>query len=76
MTATDPPGAMLAWLLRRLATRGPRAEGGRRLRLTETIALDPRRRLHLVSCDGRSLLYATGGPADVLIGWVPDGPAA
>ena len=48
------------------------APGARRLRLTETIALDPKRRLHLVACDGRGLLIETGGPHDLFLGWLPD----
>ncbi len=48
------------------------AAAARRLRLTETIALDPKRRLHLVACDGRALLIETGGPQDMFLGWLPD----
>jgi flagellar protein FliO/FliZ len=35
--------------------------------------LDGRRRLVLVSCDGRTLLLLTGGPQDVVLGWLPAG---
>ena len=38
----------------------------RRLTLSETIALDTRRRLHLVRCDGRDILVLTGGGQDVM----------
>ena len=38
----------------------------RRLSLSETIALDTRRRLHLVRCDGRDILVLTGGGQDVM----------
>ena len=36
----------------------------------QTISLDPRRRLFLINCAGRQLLLLTGGPQDLLIGWV------
>jgi flagellar protein FliO/FliZ len=40
---------------------------GRRLALVETLALDPRRRLLLIRCDGREVLVLTGGPQDLLL---------
>lgn len=66
-----------------LSGRGARAllarrpQVGRRLALRETIALDPRRRLLLVACDGREALLLTGGPTDLVVGWLaaPDGGA-
>ena len=42
---------------------------GRRMRIAETLALDPRRRLTLVACDGQHLLLLTGGPQDLVVGW-------
>ncbi len=48
----------------RLGRRTP----GTRLAITETIALDQRRRLHLISCDGAEFLLLTGGTTDVVIG--------
>lgn len=50
-----------------------RPQAGRRLALRETLALDPRRRLLLVACDGREALVLTGGPADVVVGWLAPG---
>jgi flagellar protein FliO/FliZ len=50
----------------RLARHG----GVGRLRVQETLALDPRRRLHLVTCDGREVLLLTG-VQDVVVGWLP-----
>jgi flagellar protein FliO/FliZ len=44
---------------------------GGRLALVQSLALDPRRRLHLVACDGRQLLVLTGGGQDVVVGWLP-----
>ncbi len=57
----------------RLAGWRPGVGPARRLRLVEAIAVDQRRRLHLLSCDGREVLVMTGGPADVTLGWLPDG---
>lgn len=53
-----------------------RPQAGRRLALRETLALDPRRKLLLVACDGREAVLLTGGPADLVIGWLaPSGEA-
>jgi hypothetical protein len=46
-----------------------RAEGQAAVRLRGTLALDTRRRLHLVEADGRQALVLTGGGQDVLIPW-------
>ncbi len=56
---------------RALLARQPQA--GRRLALRETLALDPRRRLLLVACDGREALLLTGGPTDTVVGWLTPG---
>ncbi|HYZ22413.1 MAG TPA: flagellar biosynthetic protein FliO [Rhodopila sp.] len=65
---------LAAVLVRYLRGRGlltpPTAS--RVLRLEETVALDPRRRLHLVTCGGRRLIVLTGGPQDISIGWLPE----
>jgi flagellar protein FliO/FliZ len=50
----------------------PAARTGTRLSLQESLALDPRRRLVLVRCDGRDLLLLTGGTQDQVVGWLPD----
>jgi flagellar protein FliO/FliZ len=44
------------------------------LRLEQTIPLDARRRLLLVRCGGRRVLLLTGGPQDVVVGWL-DAPS-
>lgn len=67
---------LLLWL----AARGARAtglarRGGRRLAVQEVLALDSRRRLLLLRCDGREMLLLTGGGQDSLLGWLP-GPDA
>ena len=43
---------------------------GRHLVLRESLALDPRRRVHLVECGDRRVLLLTGGQQDVVIGWL------
>ena len=40
---------------------------GRRLVLEESLALDPRRRLLLLRCDGQPLLLLTSGGQDILL---------
>ena len=55
------------------ATRSVRlgAATNRRLRLLETLAIDPKRRLVLLECDGRSVLLLTG-VQDQVVGWLPE----
>ena len=66
---------LLAWGGARLLRASPLAAGalrpGRRLRVEEVLAVDPRRRLLLLSCDGRECLVLTGGGQDALLGWLP-----
>jgi flagellar protein FliO/FliZ len=68
----------LIWLAQRAARAGllprhlaPAAEAGR-LALVSVQALDPRRRLLLVRCDGRHVLLLTGGPQDLVVGWMEE----
>ncbi|TCZ63714.1 hypothetical protein EXY23_09705 [Roseicella aquatilis] len=49
---------------------GPRV--ARRLAVQEMVALDAKRRLVLVRCDGRELLLLTGGAQDTVLGWLPE----
>lgn len=44
----------------------------RTLVLRESIALDPRRRVHLVQCGQRQVVLLTGGAQDLVIGWIQD----
>ncbi len=60
---------LLVGRLVRFSGRLPRPGGGR-LAVTEVLALDASRRLRLVRCDGREVLLLTGGPADLVVGWV------
>ncbi len=65
----------LALLLARLAKRGGLAGAAaagpnRRLAVEQALALDPRRRLVLVRCDGREGLILTGPAGDSWLGWI------
>lgn len=76
MTAAAALAGVLAALvlaLRFLRAAGMARRAGRRLAVEEALALDSRRRLVLVSCDGRALLLLTGGTQDVVLGWLPAG---
>lgn len=65
----------LIWLASRAARLtglAPRAGAGSRLlAVQEVIALDARRRLHLVRCADQSVLLLTGGTQDLVVGWLP-----
>ena len=63
--------------LRRSGLAGRREGGRRRLAIQEVLAVDARRRLLLVRCDGREVLLLTGGGGqDSVLGWLPPGPDA
>ncbi len=65
----------LVLLAQRAARWGGLApRGGGRLALVEAVAIDPRRRLTLVRCDGRHVLVLTGGGQDVVVGWIEPPP--
>jgi flagellar protein FliO/FliZ len=36
----------------------------------ESVALDAKRRLHLVQCGARQVVLLTGGPRDLVVGWI------
>ena len=44
----------------------------RTLVVQESLALDARRRIHLVQCGGRQVLILTGGAQELVIGWISD----
>jgi flagellar protein FliO/FliZ len=48
----------------------PQSRTGRTLILRESIALDPRRRVHLVQCGQRQVVLLTGGANDLIVGWL------
>jgi flagellar protein FliO/FliZ len=66
---------LLGGRLLRAGGLGSATTPGRRLRVQESLALDARRRLVLVRCDGRDLLLLTGGAQDQVVGWLPEGRA-
>jgi flagellar protein FliO/FliZ len=45
---------------------------GKTLILRESVALDPRRRVHLLQCGQRQVILLTGGGQDLVIGWLQD----
>jgi flagellar protein FliO/FliZ len=59
----------LIWLAQRGARAGGLGRGSMngRLRLVQSLALDTRRRVLLLQCDGREILLLTGGPTDLLL---------
>lgn len=79
LTAAAALAAVLGFILvaaRFARTRVlPRRAGGS-LTSREVLALDSGRRLHLVRCEGRDVLLLTGGPQDVVVGWLPNREAA
>lgn len=64
----------LIWLAGRAARFGGMARrpaaGGGSLAVQDVLALDARRHLHLIRCDGRRVLLLTGGAQDVVVGWL------
>jgi flagellar protein FliO/FliZ len=62
---------LLAFGARGLRWGGLASRPGRRLAVQEVLALDSRRRLLLLRCDGREVLLLTGGGQDALLGWLP-----
>ena len=47
-----------------------------RLVAQASLPLDRVRTVHIIRCDGRDVALLTGGPADLLLGWLPDEPRA
>jgi flagellar protein FliO/FliZ len=66
---------LLAWGAARLARlRGIAVTQPGRLAIRAACALDSRRRLILVACDGREALLLTGPTGDSFLGWLPPAP--
>ena len=71
----------LIWLVQRWLLRGRglmpglARPGAGRLRLVQSLALDPRRRVVLVACDGQEFAVLTGGANDILLGRIDPEPA-
>jgi flagellar protein FliO/FliZ len=59
----------LIWLSNRAVRSGVLglAPPSGRLRVLQSVALDAKRRVVLLQCDGMEVLLLTGGPADVLL---------
>jgi flagellar protein FliO/FliZ len=68
--------ALIAGGARLLSARGwsGRSRSGTRLAVHESLALDPKRRLHLVQCGNRQVVLMTGGAQDVVVGWIEPSP--
>jgi flagellar protein FliO/FliZ len=60
----------LAARLIRMGGWTPRPQPGKLLALRESVALDPRRRLLLVECGQKRVVLLTGGPQDLVVGWI------
>lgn len=63
---------LLIWGAARLARqRGMAQPAAGRLGVRSVCAVDPRRRLVLITCDGREGLLLTGPAGDHFLGWLP-----
>jgi flagellar protein FliO/FliZ len=76
LTALAALAAVLAliWLAGRAArlaglARRP-AASGRLLSVQDMVALDARRRLHVVRCADRQVVLLTGPAQDLVVGWI------
>jgi flagellar protein FliO/FliZ len=58
----------LAWGARRLGMVQANGQGPKRLRVSESLMIDPRRRLVIVRCDDREHLILCGPGGDVVVG--------
>lgn len=56
----------------RMGALRPQSRSGKTLILRESVALDPRRRVHLLQCGQRQVVLLTGGGQDLVIGWIPE----
>lgn len=79
--AVQPIGALLAvlglvWLAGAALRRRAPGQGTSRLGVVTACALDARRRLVLVRCDGREALLLTGPQGDAMLGWLEPEPRA
>jgi flagellar protein FliO/FliZ len=56
-----------AYAARRLGMLQPGGQGPKRLKVSESLMIDPRRRLVIVRCDGREHLLLLGPAGDVVV---------
>ncbi len=59
-----------AWLMRKLGLARP-SRTGSHITVVDSLQIDPRRRLVLISCEGRQVLLALGGGSDILLATWP-----
>lgn len=57
-----------AYAARRMGMLQPRAQGARRLSISETLMIDPRRRLVVVRFEAREHLILLGPAGDIVLG--------
>ena len=57
----------VAYGARRLGMLQPGAQGPKRMRVTDSLMLDPRRRMVIVRCDEREHLILLGPGGDILV---------
>jgi flagellar protein FliO/FliZ len=60
-----------AYAARRLGMLQPGGTGPKRLKISESLMIDPRRRLVIVRCDGREHLLLLGPAGDLVVSEVP-----
>ncbi|UPT61630.1 MAG: flagellar biosynthetic protein FliO [Hyphomonadaceae bacterium JAD_PAG50586_4] len=58
----------VAYGARRLGMLQPTAQGPRRLKISESLMIDPRRRLVIVRCDGREHVLLLSPAGDLVVG--------
>jgi len=58
----------VAWGARRVGMLQANGQGPKRLRVTESLMLDPRRRMVIVRCDDREHLLLLGPGGDIVVG--------
>lgn len=58
----------VAYGARRLGMLRPGGQGPRRIRVIESLMIDPRRRLVIVRCDEREHLILLGPASDMIVG--------
>ncbi|MBX9747576.1 MAG: flagellar biosynthetic protein FliO [Hyphomonadaceae bacterium] len=64
----------VAYAARRLGMLQPQGQGARRMKVTESLMLDPRRRMVIVRCDDREHLILLGPGGDVVVADQPAKP--
>jgi flagellar protein FliO/FliZ len=65
----------VAFAARRMGMLQPRARGARRLSVSETLMIDPRRRLVVVRFDAREHLILLGPGGDIALGQIEARPS-